>query len=258
VDSDGRSAGDWRAAQAVILAAGRGSRLEKITTTQPKCLVEVGGGALPEHQLRTLGMVGIDDVTVVAGYHIDAVRRAVGRRVRILTNDAWASTNSLYSVSLCREQVRTAMIVMNCDVLVHPLALHRLLDAPGSAFLYDSGSGESEEHMKVELQDGCLQAMGKYLPDHRTHGENVGVLYFEAAAARSLFHHADQILAEGERATWMAAAVERVALTTPLYGVDIADLPWIEIDFPEDLGRARGEIWPHVNRALAPMIALAA
>jgi L-glutamine-phosphate cytidylyltransferase len=253
-----RSAGDRRAVQAIILAAGRGSRLEEITRTQPKCLVEVGGGALIEHQLRTLAMVGIDDVTVVAGYCVDAVRGAVGSRARILVNDAWACTNSLYSISLCAPQARAATIVMNCDVLVHPLALHRLLDVPGSAFLYDSSSGESEEHMKVELQDGRFRAISKDLPHHCTHGENVGVLYFEAAGARSLFQHAGQVLAEGERGAWMAAAVERVARTTPLYGVDIADLPWIEIDFPEDLGRARGQIWPHVNLALAPTMALAA
>lgn len=237
--------------QAVILAAGRGSRLEDLTEARPKCLVEVGGATLLEHQLEALSQAGIEDVTIVAGYRADDVRRAVGRRARIVANDAWDSTNSLYSMALCRERVRGDMLVMNCDVLAHPRALRRLIEAGPDAFLYDSRSGGADEEMKVELRQGRLAAMSKQLPLDRVHGENVGVLLFEAAAARALFRHAADLLAEGHRNLWLAAAVERLARTVPLRGVDIADLPWIEIDFPDDLERACRQVWPQVASAFS-------
>jgi choline kinase len=237
--------------QAVILAAGRGSRLERLTDDLPKCLVEVGGTSLLEHQLEALAHLGVRDVTVVTGYRAGDVRRVVGGRARIVANDEWHSTNSLYSVSLCRECVRGDMLVMNCGVLAHPLAFERLLDTGPNAFLYDSSSGDADEHMKVEFRDGRLAAMSKRLPAARSHGENVGVLHFHAAAARALFRHAGDLLAEGRHDVWMAAAVERVARTVPLRGVDIADLAWVEIDFPDDLERARSQIWPLVRPALA-------
>jgi choline kinase len=41
-------------------------------------------------------------------------------------------------------------------------------------------------------------------------------------------------------------------------GVDIADLPWIEIDFPDDLERARRRVWPQISHALTPTLPLAA
>lgn len=237
--------------QAVILAAGRGSRLEHLTDARPKCLVEVGGAPLLERQLEALAQVGIEDVTIVAGYRADEVRRAVGGRARIVANDAWDSTNSLYSMALCRDAVRRDMLVMNCDVLAHPLALQRLLEAGPNAFLYDSRSGADEEEMKVELRCGRLVAMSKQLPAHRAHGENVGILLFDAAAAQALFRHAADLIDEGQRNVWLAAAVERLARTIPLRGVDIADLPWIEIDFPDDLERAQAQVWPQVASAFA-------
>jgi L-glutamine-phosphate cytidylyltransferase len=235
--------------QAVILAAGRGSRLAGLTDSRPKCLVEVGGSSLLDHQLEALARVGVRDVTVVTGYRAGDVRRVVGGRARIVANEDWDSTNSLYSVSLCRDRVRGDMLVMNCDVLAHPLAFERLLAQGPNAFLYDSTSGDSDEHMKVELRHGRLAAMSKALPAHRSHGENVGVLLFDAAATRSLFRHAGDLLAEGRRDVWMAAAVERLAASVPLRGVDVADLPWCEIDFPADLEHARAHVWPRLSPA---------
>ncbi|WP_343897495.1 phosphocholine cytidylyltransferase family protein [Craurococcus roseus] len=247
------------ATEAVILAAGRGSRLKQFTEAKPKCFAEVGGAPLIEHQLRALEMAGIERVSVVTGYRHDDVRRAVRGRARVIRNEDWSDTNSLYSLSLCRGRVSGPMLVMNCDVLIHPLALQRLVDAPGSAFLYDSSSGDADEHMKVELAgDGRLKAMSKTLPADRTHGENVGVLHFDSAAAKTLFREAACVLAEGDRNAWMARAVERAARSVPLRGVNVADLPWIEIDFPDDLERARTQVWRHIAHALAPSVRLAA
>jgi choline kinase len=243
--------------QAVILAAGRGSRLEGFTAAAPKCLVRLGGVPLLEHQLRLLEMLGIDRVSIVVGYRADSVRDVVRGAARLIRNDEWRDTNSLYSLSLCREYAGVPLLVMNCDVLVHPVALQRLLNAPGSAFLYDSSSGDSEEHMKVELKHGCLAAMSKALPAHRSHGENVGALYFDAAATRLLFREVGKVLNEGHRRAWMAMAVERLARWSPLHGIDVADLPWTEIDFPGDLEWARAQVWRQLRRALAPAMRLA-
>lgn len=244
--------------QAVILAAGRGSRLRQLTDGTPKCLVEVGGRTLLEHQLTALEHLGVEDVTIVTGYRGADVRRVVGGRARFVVNEAWGSTNSLYSVALCRDCIQGDMLVLNCDVLAHPLALHRLLEAGPNAFLYDSSSGEAEEEMKVELRGGRLTAMSKSLPPHRSHGENVGILHFDSAATRALFRHAGDLLAQGGRDAWMAAAVERLAREVRLRGIDIADLPWIEIDFPEDLERARYQVWPQLVGAAASGLRLAA
>jgi L-glutamine-phosphate cytidylyltransferase len=243
--------------EAIILAAGRGSRLASYTDDRPKCLVEVGGAPLIEHQLQMLDMAGIRRVLVVAGYRADEIRTVVGDRARIIENPEWEDTNSVFSLSLCRGHVDSAMLVMNCDVLVHPLALQRLLAAPGSAFVYDSSSGDADEHMKVALANGRLTAMSKALPPHRVDGENVGILYFESRAAQLLLSAASELVCQGQRNVWMAAAVEQVASAVPLHGVNVSDLPWIEIDFPDDLERACTKVWRQVIGALAQPMRLA-
>ena len=240
----GRS-GD-RGIEAIILAAGRGSRLSSITADIPKCLVEVGNQSLLNHQLDMLADAGIDQVTVVTGYCANKVEDELHGRAETLFNPVWSQTNSLFSLWLCRERIHNPFVVMNCDVLAHPDILLRLLESGHSAFTYDSTSGDDDEHMKVEIENGILQAMSKNLPAHRCDGENVGILYFNEPIGRMLFREAETALEAGGRNMWMAAAVERVAQNACVGAVDVAGLPWAEIDFPEDLECARRVVWPEL------------
>ena len=246
----GRERASAGKARGIILAAGGGSRLGRHGRGRPKCLLEVGGRTLLDHQMGMLADAGIRDVCVVAGYEADQIRRAADGRACVIENPIWDETNSLYSASLCADFEHETLIVLNGDLLVHPEALRRVLASEGSAFAFDSSSGRDREHMKVDLRGGFLAAMSKDLPRERVHGENIGLLRFEPPTGRALFREIDRLLAGGEEGSWMARAVESVARRVPVRGVDVADLPWIEIDFPEDLERAKCDVWPRL-RALS-------
>ncbi len=241
-----------RATQAVILAAGRGQRLAARVEEFPKCLLQVGGRALLNHQLAMLGAAGIRDICVVAGYHHSAVARVCRGRAHVINNRKWATTNSLYSLWLTRHWVTKDMVVMNCDVLADQRILSRLLEQDLSSFAFDSGSGEDEEHMKVQLTGDTLRSMSKTLDGSLVHGENVGMLKFSAFDARDLFAVAGTILEGGGENMWMASAVEELASDHSLRGVDVRGLSWIEIDYQEDLDDARCRVWPSIEPVHRP------
>ncbi|MDT4959718.1 MAG: L-glutamine-phosphate cytidylyltransferase [Pseudonocardiales bacterium] len=228
----------------LILAAGCGSRLG---TLSPKCLAEVGGRSLLRIQLDALREAGIDDITVVVGYRHEEIRAAAFGEVTFVQNDRFAETNSMYSFHLARSAVEGDVVVLNSDVVFPSELLNRVLDVGGSALAFDSGSGDDEEHMKVRLDDGRLVAMSKDLPPAATDGENVGLMHLSAPAARACFAAAAALVDAGHQLGWLAQAVTAVADTHPICGVDIAGLPWVEIDFPDDLEAARSEIWPSIE-----------
>ena len=181
---------------------------------------------------------------MVAGYRSSQVLASVGKRATVIHNNQWAVTNSLYSLWLCWRWLTGPMIVINCDVLMHPEILARLLCTGGNAFAYDSSSGDQDEHMKVHLADGCLVAMRKDLPNWD--GENVGILYFDRRATVELWSTAETVLRERGVSHWAATAVEELGHLVPLRAVDVCDLPWIEIDFAGDLDQARRFTWPAI------------
>ena len=162
-------------------------------------------------------------------------------------NDKYESTNSLYSLWLAREKVHGSFLLMNGYVLAHPEILSRVASEQHSALAYDSGSGFDDEHMKVRVHNGYLTAIDKTLPTGDSCGENVGVLRFTSRAGEALFDEADRLVRAGQHSTWAPTAVNAIADRVAIRCVDVADLPWIEIDYYEDLERARSQVWPGIQ-----------
>jgi L-glutamine-phosphate cytidylyltransferase len=235
------------ATQALILAAGRGSRLGPRTADVPKPLLQVGPRTLVEHQLEAFSEAGIGPVGMVVGYQADEIAEVVGIRAEYISNNRWSATNSLYSFLQAKQWVRGDLIIANCDILLHPEIINRLVRTGGDAFAYDSGSGHGLEHMKVELRDHHLVRMSKTLPPEAVSGENVGLLYLKADSVQLLFTIAERIIDEGGTKEWLGIAVQELGRHRKLRAVDVYGLPWAEIDFAFDLDRARKQVWPAIR-----------
>jgi len=240
--------------QALILAAGAGSRLED-HLGRPKCLREVGDLPLLHHQLAALAGVDVLDVLVVVGYKQASVRDSVGSWARFVTNERYAETNSMYSFLLGERALDEDLLVMNSDIFCDPRMFQVLLAADGDALLYDSSSGDEDEEMKVHVRDGALVQMSKTLPPGMVSGENVGLLRLSRETAESTAAAAAALIAAGHEREWLAEAINVAAADHPITCVDIEGWPWVEIDFPEDLARAREEVLPRVAAALEPLAA---
>jgi choline kinase len=230
--------------QAVILAAGRGSRLGE---GMPKCLVRLDHRTLIHHQLEALHAGGIDEVCVVVGYGADRVRAVLGDRCHYIENPRFDETNSLYSLWLTREWVRGPFLQINCDLVAHPRVYRQLLSARGTALAYDSSSGDGEEHMKVVVRNGLLQDIEKRLDARRSCGESLGLIKYDPFASHILFEEAGALIAGGGERCWAPAAIARLAQRVPVHCLDMAGLPWSEIDFVEDVIYARCEVLPELR-----------
>ena len=232
---------------AIILAAGRGGRLGPLTAERPKCLLRVGTGSLLDHQLDALRGQGVDSIVVVAGYCAAAVEAELGGRATLLLNPRHAETNSLYSLWLARDRVRDGFVLLNADVLFDPEILRRVLASPHpEALAVERRERFEAEEMKVALDGERIRAMSKSLPPVQAQAENVGVLKFSAEGARVLFDKMEELLVAGAEKQFVPYAFNAIAEQRPLHAVPTEGLPWIEIDFVEDLLRAREEIWPAI------------
>jgi choline kinase len=101
--------------------------------------------------------------------------------------------------------------------------------------------------MKVCVEDGRLVEMSKRLPSTRTSGENLGILHLTEEVARSAFGVAGALLRRGGAKDWLGAAINSLVRRRPIGCVDVAGLPWVEIDFPHDLSAARRRVWPAIE-----------
>lgn len=122
--------------KAVILAAGRGSRMRSLTESRPKCLVELGGRTLLSRQLQALREGGISEIAIVTGY-----QRGLLEHYNLLEfhNPRWASTNMVASLA-CAEAwlMSEACIVSYSDIFYGPKIVRSLASCEAEiAVAYD-------------------------------------------------------------------------------------------------------------------------
>ena len=122
--------------KAIILAAGRGSRMKSLTDERPKCLVELRGKPLLEWQLESLRAAGISDIAVVTGYKRELLAE---RGLSEFHNPRWAETNMVSSLACAESWLQgEPCIVSYSDIFYSPDAVRSLMTSQASlAVTYD-------------------------------------------------------------------------------------------------------------------------
>jgi choline kinase len=245
----------------IILAAGRGARLNGGKGDMPKCLATVGGETMLTRNIRVLRAAGIEEIIVVVGCAAETVRRSCPD-VTFVENTIFAQTNSLYSLWLARTLLTEGFVVMNCDVLVHPQLVFDLVNARHEDALLlayrDEETQYSDEEMKVRVRCGRVVDISKSMDPDEADGENLGIVKFGRAGAQLLVEEMQTLVEAGELKAWVPRAFKAFAEKRPLHVIGTRGYPWIEIDFPEDYRRAVEVVLPQIesdaSTAAAPVL----
>jgi len=240
--------------KAIILAAGVARRLAPLTDRTPKCLLPLGDSSLLARMLGALDDLGVRAAVVVVGHCAEQVRAAADRWGHRLVIDYVDNPDyrrgSALSLWAARAHLAGPVLIMDADVLFPRELLRRLLAAPApSAFALDRGFVDTGEEVKYYAQGERVVALGKRVtpPRWEVVGEGVGFFKCGPAAAPLLREALAQVVAADPDAEY-EDALHRLVQRHPVGWVDVTGLPWTEVDFPEDLRRAREEVLPRVAR----------
>jgi choline kinase len=229
--------------QAVLLAAGLGSRLGALTAQLPKALITVGDEPLLAHAVRFARRAGAREVIVVGGYGFELVAAEIARRslaVTLVRNDAFRDGN-LVSLQTARPRVAPSdeLLVMNIDHIYRP-AVAALVAVPAdeiTAFI-DTDRALGADDMKVERDGaGCVRRIAKTL--EAWDAGYVGMTRIPATAAARYWAEADAALTAEGRAIHVERVLARLAATErPPACRDVSGHGWLEVDLPEERQRA--------------------
>lgn len=228
----------------------------------PKCLLSFGGISLLERHLNILQSAGISRVVIGVGYQAGMIEAELERwcghmPVETVFNPDFRQGNIVTLWRLGDELGGSDdVLLMDADVLYDREIMHRLVSSPRSdCFLMDREFEPGDEPVKLCLRGQRIVEFGKYVDpalDWDTQGESVGFFKLSALMARRLRSTAETFIAEGRVEAFYEDALRLLALsdTGETFGVeDVTGLPWIEIDFPEDIAKAKRDVLP----ALASM-----
>ncbi len=236
--------------RAIILVAGIGSRLGKLTTDVPKCLVEVNGISILENALTQLEAVGISETVLVVGYREDVIRDRVGdacgrMRIAYRENPEFRTTSTTCSLWLGLRELDEDVLVLEGDVFFERSVLERFLAVPAfDATLVDAWrSGLDGSVVQIE-PDRTIRAWlhkKEQPPGFTLHGtyKTVNVHRFSRDFLRTWLHPAltTQVSADGGREPIETALAAMVRGGARIHAADVAGR-WVEIDDETDLRSA--------------------
>jgi choline kinase len=239
--------------RALILAAGRGRRLAGHEL--PKCLLRVGPRTLLDRMLDALLALGVTDIDMVVGYEQQQVRDEVAALrldmpVGFVENPRFVE-GSVISLACAGELFgRDDLLIMDADVLFPVALLRRLAESShANAFLLDPRSEAGGEEMMLAAEAGRVHRIARRFDPagYDRLGEGVGFLKVAQADQASLLASLRTLIDQGETEADYEQGIDAWLSQAVVGYEEVGDLPWTEIDFPEDAEQAQGELLAQVD-----------
>jgi choline kinase len=232
--------------RAVILAAGRGSRMGHLGAERPKCLVELEGKPLIERQIAALRRGGVDEIGVVRGYRAEMIDFP---GLSYFTNARWAETNMVMSLAAAATWLRSGPVIVSyADIFYRSELVRGLAGAPGQLVIsYDRGWRDlwtrrfadplsDAETFRIDAASQLLEIGGRTTRIEDIEGQYMGLLKFTPMAWSAVEALLDMLDTPTRNRLDMTGLLRRLlaakALPVSTFGTHGQ---WGEIDNPEDV-----------------------
>lgn len=231
---------------AVILAAGLGSRLKPLTDEVPKCMTEVNGKPILQQTIETLEKYGIAETIIVIGYLGQRVIDKFGdsyrnMNLKYIWNDIYVDTNSMYSAWLAREYLENGAILIEGDTVFEESLIKCALstDKDKAYWVLDRFTPEYDGSMSTADEKGRIIDLkivrGSLAEYKKNFFKSTGIVKITPEYGRLLSKWLDSDVQEGNVKIYYDLVIAKHLKDAPIFVCDITGKRWMEIDSLEDL-----------------------
>lgn len=232
--------------QAIIMAAGKGSRLGSMTEDRPKSLVEIKGRTLLDINIVMLHKYGIQDITIVTGYMDEKIIEAT-KDIPCITyvyNPYYEFVNVLGSYYMGMNNLHEDFVYLHADTICDPTIFKEMMKSEGDIVLPVDTKPCDDEAMKVRLDNNRIVEITKQMPVEDSAGEFIGIMKVSKNAIEDINNATVSLLRKKEYQSYFEAAIQEI-INMDKYDIRMLDTKgrfWAEIDFLEDYQRAEAQM----------------
>lgn len=231
----------------VVLAAGRGVRMGGV---EHKALIPVeNNDPLMHYILGGLTKAGVEKLMIVTGWNASEVERFVndrwgGEPVMYVFNARYASWGNFHSLRVAVDQAPgDDLLVVNCDVVVHPDVFRRVTATEGDLVLaVEKRLRLNEEDMRVHLEGDSIRGIGKDLSRAHSHGEFCGVSLLRRDARRLYQEIATDVQWSAETSIYYEDVYARMLDRLDARAAYLNEGEYAEVDEPANVADANAVI----------------
>ena len=236
--------------EAVILAAGLGSRLGDENDGKPKGFLQLGTQSIIEESIDKLIKNGIEKIWIVTGYqseYFEKLPELFESKVSLVMNPDYKQSGTLHSLSMIVDKVSPPFLLLESDIIFEYRAIESILNYHSEDCILLSGFSDCGDEVFVETYRDTLVSMSKNINElgNSPAGELVGIVKIGSELFRRMMQFYKQD-AKHKMADYETDALVKVGREISIRCLTIDDLIWSEIDDSSHLKRAKEEIYPNV------------
>jgi len=226
--------------KALLLAAGRGTRISRHLGGKPKCLVDIGGISLLKYSVELLRSRGIEDIAIVLGYNEMYIRDELkGLGVSFFYNPLFDITNSIVSLWFAREFIsnQTDLMIMNADVYIEQDTLDVILASQYDRVVFADSLRKIEADYKLKYEGNALLKYGKELQGEDVSGEYIGIGKISSSSVDGFVFKLESMINNQQHSLWWENVLYNNNSDNPVNVTEITGQFWAEVDYIEDYSR---------------------
>jgi len=247
--------------KAIILAAGKGSRLGMLTNDKPKCMLKLFNETLIEKQIKIFHSYNINDITIVTGYRSEVIDIP---DVNYVKNKNYETSNINESLFCALEPSSSPVLVTYGDIIFEQKIIQQMLeitDGIGLAinlnwkkYYQNRKNHPLSEAENVLVENGRILQIRKNISkslENQQIGEFLGIMMVSSEHVKILLERYSYLKKNHIGAFHNSSSLSNAYLTDMLQEIINCDInvnpvftegEWREIDTPEDLKNAEKSI----------------
>ncbi len=231
--------------KAIILAAGKGTRISRMIEDIPKSTLPIDGVPLIRRTVNLLAEYGIESVVCV-GYQKEKIFKALeGVNCSFAFNPFYSVTNSIASIWFARDYLKGDILIMNADVYISRSILELILQSKDKVTMAIDKTRIAEGDYFFKITDnGSITKYGKGLPIEDRSCEYVGVSKMNSDFVEVFSDRLIRMIDNGEYDKWWEDVLYSLTDTYDINTIDVEKNFWSEIDYFDDYER----ILKHIER----------
>lgn len=231
---------------AVILAAGKGSRLGQYTTELPKSLLPLNeeGKTLLDYNLQVLKKFDLHKIYVVTGFNSGKIEEHLKGEIitEIIYNPFWNHCNVLGSLYMALNVLQEDFLFLHADTLADSKIWEGFIGLEKDFILPYQRKDCGKEEMKVVLEAGKLVQISKDIDPKEAAGEFLGIAKFSKETISFFKETATVLFKKGNLNYYMESVIQEAINLRQDFTVlpfDIEDKSFVEVDFENDYHLAK-------------------
>lgn len=231
--------------KAVLLAAGKGTRISRYLDGNPKCTVNIGNGTkLIEYTISMLKKKGITEIALATGYRHRVIEDLLADAgVKFFYNPFYDVTNSIASLWFAKEFLTDDdTLIMNADVFAEESVFDQLLATSKNPVLAFDSSRKEDADYKFYCPNGVIEKYGKELTGTDISGEYVGFAVLRRDYIPKFVQQMAKMIDMQKHNLWWENILYELAASEKIYVDDISGLFWAEVDYIEDYERIKNYV----------------